>query len=1218
MNGHADSNGASGDQFAVTGTANFLPKETAVGIIQALEVAHSPSSSSSLRQEAYVFLEQCKNLPEAAQYGFYLALDGTQSPVVRHYGLSLLETAATSSTNSLPFHVLHSSLWQLAESVHQMGPAYMRNKIAKIWSEFAKRFWLSQWLDMDEQLVQLWSKELAHKEMVAVILENLADDIFAKDDPVASLRGPTLTRAFIEILVPLPSDGEESALETSKGRVRHGTEGWLARLANFLEWAFPERVQTHPPTRTCALHVYSALTANMTYIKPRSIAEAHGHVRVAAGLMIPDPEIQRAALEALIAIYNRPIFRTLADVEILAVPVLQANSLSVLRQLWETSAVDPTDIQESKYLLLTRISQLMYSFTQAIHTTTFHVHTDVDWTGFMNFLVTIMNHDSLTLSVAALRSWMKIIQISHLADSEPVTSLEDQVYLICSQRLVRYEYLPENSSHPIIAFLNEDFDTLSERHMFLGNYRRYCMSALEHIVRRRPIEGLRYTLNQVDQVIEGLSIRRTPLDLEHYTKNSETYSVVDAQLAAVEAALKGCTASSLELTRSRDDPSIRKRIVQVVTDLSTTTLKNRTTFALDVLKFIFTQTLPERPEYPNYFEAVKDLQTLCNHELHQMAIKMPNFLTTVYQDLEAKISEMTTTKVIEARQTVALQSFLFIITHRSTAIDDEVRARRLVPLVESIHVAWQNPELDRHLESFEGFCALIGVGKAQQYLGAHKANEVKDWSTYNLDDEGKQIQAEMIDNLQSFLGASVEKLRKGTPAYAFATELWRHTIPVILPRMIKLLGFAHAYHNIRGWTDGSPASLDIASRTLHDRFWQSGISSESRESFYAKLNNSRKTLEGFASNVRGAVRSVRETCYAMLYSMSRFDMFYSYEDLPVPLAQAICADAPCLSPHQFTTMISMARYLIEDCPSERREVFLTPLLSQLLTQIDNKVKSEWDRMKTQTEVSSGDEELTEEMRDESVLRHFTHSSVLLVAGLLDPQRISKTDSNEEGNTQPPETMRSFVLSSIDILRPLMSFCTHMIQVPDTRSCGAILRVLRSICADFTGETELAHAMREYMCNDVLRASIYGFNDPLFVDVQRDAISLVVTIYTTFSPLTSSARTNLLALPKVTEQKMDEIHNMLFAHPAAKQSRGLMMSLLDGVRAMSISEQGKLDVKVSQAPGLTKSRRNRDKGGRGMGNGTGTGMEETMDVEGYPEMKKDRESPDFSGIADMFA
>lgn len=42
---------------------------------------------------------------------------------------------------------------------------------------------------------------------------------------------------------------------------------------------------------------------------------------------------------------------------------------------------------------------------------------------------------------------------------------------------------------------------------------------------------------------------------------------------------------------------------------------------------------------------------------------------------------------------------------------------------------------------------------------------------------------------KSFLGASVEKVAKGSPEQAFAGALWRATIPVILPKLLKFLGW---------------------------------------------------------------------------------------------------------------------------------------------------------------------------------------------------------------------------------------------------------------------------------------------------------------------------------------------------------------------------------------------------------------------------------------------
>lgn len=211
-----------------------------------------------------------------------------------------------------------------------------------------------------------------------------------------------------------------------------------------------------------------------------------------------------------------------------------------------------------------------------------------------------------------------------------------------------------------------------------------------------------------------------------------------------------------------------------------------------------------------------------------------------------------------------------------------------------------------------------------------------------------------------------------------------------------LSSYSHSYHNVRTWADGSDALLAIGARAMNDRFWQSGISSGTRDDFYAKVSSTKATMEGFASTLRGALRSVREACYSLLYCMSRLQQqFYSYDDLPGPLARALFTDAAALSPHQFSTLISIARYIVDDCPKDRRELFLTPILSELFIQVDSKITSEWSEIEQKTLDNSEDDDLNEEMKEESVLRHLTYSGVLMVAGLLDPQRDSTSEKSSE-------------------------------------------------------------------------------------------------------------------------------------------------------------------------------------------------------------------------------
>lgn len=178
----------------------------------------------------------------------------------------------------------------------------------------------------------------------------------------------------------------------------------------------------------------------------------------------------------------------------------------------------------------------------------------------------------------------------------------------------------------------------------------------------------------------------------------------------------------------------------------------------------------------------------------------------------------------------------------------------------------------------------------------------------------------------------------------------------------------------------------IVERILTDRFWQAGISTGSRDEFYSKITASRVSLEGFASSVRGKIRAVRESCYSMLFSMSRLrEHFYRFPELPGALSDALFKDSPHLSSHQFSVLLNISRCLIDDCPVRFRSQFLPPMLSTLFTNIDRKITTEWDVIEQRREgLTDGD--LTTEMKSESILRQLTYSAVIMVASLFDPQR----------------------------------------------------------------------------------------------------------------------------------------------------------------------------------------------------------------------------------------
>lgn len=447
------------------------------------------------------------------------------------------------------------------------------------------------------------------------------------------------------------------------------------------------------------------------------------------------------------------------------------------------------------------------------------------------------------------------------------------------------------------------------------------------------------------------------------------------------------------------DPMIKQKVIKLVVDISSKALDNHPAYALKVLEHILMTRLPDQPQYPVYAEAVKELHGLASHELRRLAIRYADYFSTFYDLLEPKIKEITLANRVDDKLQMELTSILLIIMQRASNLDPNLRNSRLAGFLAPIRDAWQDEEFRRMSSTFEGFCTMLGLENVGSYMQAKQAHKLEDWSSVILDNEGKLVQEEMTRKFQmlplrgtkTMLAVSTDKLKRTSPAYQVACDMWQELIPQILPTLVQLLTHAHAFHNPANWAVSDDMRA-VVERILTDRFWQAGISSGSRDEFYAKITASKSTLEGFASSVRGKIRAVRESGYSMLFSMSRMrHQFYGFAELPGPLSQALFKDAEHLSSHQFSVLLNISRCLIDDCPVQYRPQFLPPMLATLFRSIDRKITNEWEMIE-QRKSGGVDGDLTDEMKSESVLRQLTYAAVIMVASLFDPQRGGKNQN----------------------------------------------------------------------------------------------------------------------------------------------------------------------------------------------------------------------------------
>ncbi|EEP82733.1 conserved hypothetical protein [Uncinocarpus reesii 1704] len=1214
-------------------------------IIQALEIIHTRATTNEVRKQASEFLELQKHEKNAVQNGFYLAAERNHSPVVRHFGLSLLEHVLKHRLSELtPAQVGHlrGLILGLAQEIQAQDMAYIRNKLVLLWVEIAKRTWALDWLGMDESLVQLWSGTLIHKEFVLGVLETLSDDVFHHEDTASSLRGTDLNRALLEICTPHAVFCEVYPERAQHTELRFGAEGWLYRITMFLNDCV-RNLNSSPEVRICAQKALATLRTMMTWNIPLAIASSQCVQAMCMALTANDESVLMAAIEALHALYGRSHYDIQEFGSLLRI-IYNKENLELLTKLFEWSFVDANDILDTKYTTSKKLSELLSYLAGFLEEKNLGLIKMIDQSYFLTLLIRVLRHPSLIVSIPVLHSWSRLLVCDEVANLEIITNFIGQLLEICTQRLVRYEAYPEDSDDPTVLFLNEDIDTLPDRHAFVGNYRRYCGQVIDVIVQKRPQDAIPHILSVVDIGLNNLYHGTSPFNPATFHKHTAPALRADTRFTVTEYLLKGYNkwveshgadpqrdeqqrltlenmleswALSL-LQRQFSDPVIKQRVIRLSVDFSAHALRNKPSYALKVLEHILLTNIPDNPAFPLYSESVRELYSLSTYEVRRLAIRYADYFSTFYNILEQKVQEMQQ-RSVEDQPQMELSSVLLIVMHRAKDVDPSLRQARLQSFIEPLKLAWADEQFRRAISTFQGFCEIFGIDQVHPYLQARQAQKLEDWSACALDEEGKRLQSQLnskfqrvpLRNTKTLLAVSTEKLKPSDPPFQITCELWKDMIPLILPSLLQLVGHAHAFHNPDNWV-GLPQDMrPVVGRILTDRFWQAGISAGSREDFYAKIATSKSTLEGFSSSVRGKIRAVREACYSILFSMSRLgDHFYGFHELSAPLSQALYSNAPSLSSHQFSVLLNISRCLIDDCPPQSRAHFLPPMMSGLFVQLDKKITTEWDIIERR-KAGMGDVDLTEEMKEESILRQLTYSAVLMVAGLLDPNReaagnsVSKTAPTPSEEVRQENLMRTFILSSPEILEPVIVFCTHALRIHDTRSCSVITRVLRSILTSFLPavDTPTAASIREFISNHVLKACITSVHEPYFVDMQKDLAQLIASIWILYGARSSTPRSVMLSLPGMVESKVVAAEEVLTKAASTRVQKAVILDFLEGLRGVSISEQGKI--------GGARANRRKER----------SAIEArylTTEMEGQEGGKVDiNNGPDLTGIADMF-
>lgn len=177
---------------------------------------------------------------------------------------------------------------------------------------------------------------------------------------------------------------------------------------------------------------------------------------------------------------------------------------------------------------------------------------------------------------------------------------------------------------------------------------------------------------------------------------------------------------------------------------------------------------------------------------------------------------------------------------------------------------------------------------------------------------------------------------------------------------------------------------------------------------------------------------------------------------------------------------------------------------------------------------------------------------------------------------------------------------------DTRCCGIITRVIRSFLNHFAApvDSPTAATIREFISTEVLKACITSVHEPYFVDMQKDLAQLIASIWTLYGTSSSTPRSVILSLPGMTDARVSGTEEALMRSASSRQQKALVLDLLEGLRGVSISEQGRIAD---------------PRGERRKAKGAFQARYMATNMEGQEGGKVDtNDGPDLTGVADMFS
>uniref|UniRef100_A0A8C0J4P7 Exportin-5 n=1 Tax=Chelonoidis abingdonii TaxID=106734 RepID=A0A8C0J4P7_CHEAB len=437
-------------------------------LVKAVTVIMDPASTQRYRLEALKFCEEFKEkCPICVPCGLKLA-EKTQTAIVRHFGLQILEHVVKFRWNSMPrlekVYLKNNVMGLISNGTQNIleEESHIKDVLSRIVVEMIKREWPQHWPDMLKELDTLSKQGETQTELVMFILLRLAEDVVTFQTLPAQRRRDiqqTLTQNMEKIFSFLLSTLQQNVNKyrrMAQANCRVGIAA-LNTLAGYIDWV----AMSHITADNCKLLEMLCLLLN-------------------------EPELQVGAAECLlIAVSRKGKLEDRKPLMVLFGDVAMHYILSAAQ------TADGEGLVEKHYVFLKRLCQVLCALGSqlcALVGSDSDVDTPANLGKYLDSFLAFTTHPSQFLRSSTQITWGALFR-HEILSRDPLLLAMIPKYLRASMTNLVKVGFPSKTDSPSCEYSRFDFDSDEDFNAFFNSFRAQQGEVMRMACRLDPKTG---------------------------------------------------------------------------------------------------------------------------------------------------------------------------------------------------------------------------------------------------------------------------------------------------------------------------------------------------------------------------------------------------------------------------------------------------------------------------------------------------------------------------------------------------------------------------------------------------------------------------------------------------------------------------------------------------------------------------------------------------------